>query len=159
MTRAPQAEPGDEPRGEAKPPTRPRALLAAAGAVVVDPLERVLLVRRARPPAIGEWSLPGGRVEEGESPGSAAVRELREETTIDGRVVASLGIVEIEREGIAFAIHEFLVATASESAARAGDDAADVRWAHRDELESLGVRADAIAVIDRGLSKRRALGS
>jgi ADP-ribose pyrophosphatase YjhB (NUDIX family) len=131
----------------------------AAGAVVIDGLERVLLVRRGHPPAAGEWSLPGGRVEEGESPRSAAVRELREETTIDGRVVASLGIVQIERQGFAFAIHEFLVVPNSESLARAGDDASDVRWARRDELTSLGVQADAIAVIDRGLLERRALGS
>ena len=158
MPGPPQAEPGDETRDEPNPPPTPRALVAA-GAVVVDPLERVLLVRRARPPAIGEWSLPGGRVQEGESPGSAAVRELREETMVDGRVVASLGVIEIEREGFAFSIHEFLVAPMSEGPARAGDDAADVRWAHRSELESLGVRADAIAVVDRGLAKRRALGS
>jgi hypothetical protein len=78
---------------------------------------------------------------------------------VDGRVVASLGVIEIEREGFAFSIHEFLVAPMSEGPARAGDDAADVRWAHRGELESLGVRADAIAVVDRGLAKRRALGS
>jgi ADP-ribose pyrophosphatase YjhB (NUDIX family) len=131
----------------------------AAGAVVIDRLERVLLVRRGHPPAVGEWSLPGGRVEEGESPRSAALRELREETTVDGQVVASLGIVQIEREGFAFAIHEFLVVPKSETPARAGDDASDVRWARRDELASLGVRADAIAVIDRGLLERRALGS
>jgi ADP-ribose pyrophosphatase YjhB (NUDIX family) len=131
----------------------------AAGAVVIDRLERVLLVRRARPPAAGEWSLPGGRVEEGESPSFAALRELREETTLDGHVVASLGVVQIEREGFAFAIHEFLVVPDGEGSARAGDDASDVRWARRDELLSLGVRADAIAVIDRGLAERRALGS
>ena len=75
----------------------------AAGVVVVDPIERVLLVRRGRPPAAGEWTLPGGRVEDGESPEAAAVRELREETAIDGRVVASLGVVEIEREGVRYA--------------------------------------------------------
>jgi ADP-ribose pyrophosphatase YjhB (NUDIX family) len=131
----------------------------AAGAVVIDRLERVLLVRRARPPSAGEWSLPGGRVEAGESPGAAAVRELREETGVDGRLVASLGVIEIEREGFSFAIHEFLVVMASESPTRAGDDASDVHWACREELASLGVRADAIAVVDRGLEKRRTLGS
>jgi 8-oxo-dGTP diphosphatase len=127
----------------------------AAGAVVLDPRERVLLVRRGRAPSAGEWTLPGGRVEEGESPRAAAVRELREETAIDGKVVASLGIVEIEREGIRYSIHEFLVAPAGVGLARACDDAADVRWAAREELEGIGVRSDAIAVVDRGLALRR----
>ena len=154
MSRRPQAEPGAEPETRTPPPT-----LVAAGAVVIDRLERVLLVRRARPPSAGEWSLPGGRVEAGESPGAAAVRELREETGVDGRLVASLGVIEIEREGFSFAIHEFLVVMASESPTRAGDDASDVHWASREELASLGVRADAIAVVDRGLEKRRTLGS
>ena len=154
MTSPPQAEPGDEPTGRAPP-----SALVAAAAVVIDRLERVLLVRRARPPSAGEWSLPGGRVEAGESPGAAAVRELREETGVDGRLVASLGVIEIEREGFSFAIHEFLVVMASESPTRAGDDASDVHWACREELASLGVRADAIAVVDRGLEKRRTLGS
>ncbi len=128
--------------------------MVAAGAVVVDPLERVLLVRRGRPPGAGEWTLPGGRVEDGESPAAAAVRELREETAIEGRVVAPLGVVKIEREGVHYSIHEFLVEP-SGGPARASDDAADVRWAHRDELEALVVRADAIAVVDRGLALRR----
>jgi len=132
--------------------------VVAAGAVVVDRLERVLLVRRARPPAAGEWTLPGGRVEKGESPHAAAVRELREETAIDGRVVAPLGVVAIERGGTLYAIHEFLVEAASEGPARAGDDAAEVRWARRSELEAIGVRADAIAVIERGLAMRSSLG-
>ena len=130
----------------------------AAGAVVVDRFERILLVRRARTPSAGEWTLPGGRVEEGESPGSAAVRELREETAIDGRVVASLGLAEVERGEITYAIHEFLLEAIGEWPARAGDDAAEVRWAHRGELEAIGVRADAIAVIERGLAMRSSLG-
>ena len=132
-----------------------RSPIAAAGAVVLDRLERVLLVRRGRPPSAGEWTLPGGRVEEGESPEAAAVRELREETAIEGRVVAPLGVVAIAREGVAYSIHEYLVAPVAGRAARAGDDADAVRWAHRGELESIGVRAEAIAVVDLGLALQR----
>jgi mutator protein MutT len=129
----------------------------AAGAVLVDARGRVLLVRRGHAPAAGEWTLPGGRVEEGESPEEALLRELREETAIDGRVVASLGVVTISREGAEYAIHEYLVTPARDDMARAGDDAAEVRWAHRGELASIGVRADAIAVVDRGLARLRSL--
>jgi 8-oxo-dGTP diphosphatase len=138
-----------------RPPQAERGHVVAAGAIVIDRLGRVLLVRRGRPPAVGEWTLPGGHVEEGESPEAAAVRELREETTIDGRVIAPLGVVEIAREGVRYSIHEYLVMPMGDGPALANDDAADVRWAHRGELESIGVRDDAIAVVDRGLALRR----
>src|ERR1019366_8751461 len=104
----------------------------------------------------GEWTLPGGRVEAGETPEVAVVRELREETALEGRVVASLGVVTVAREGETYAIHEYLVRPAKPSRAnagvRAGDDAADVRWVEAGELAALGVRSDAVAVIERGLA-------
>ncbi len=139
------------------PPQAEPRRIEAAGAVVVSADERLLLVRRGRPPAAGEWTLPGGRVEAGESSDAAVLRELREETAIEGRVVASLGVVEIARESVTFAIHEYLVAPVSDGPPRAGDDADEVRWVLRAELEDLGVRADAIAVVDRGLALRRSL--
>lgn len=52
----------------------------------------VLLIRRATPPRIGEWSLPGGRLEPGEAPADAALRELTEETGVTARL---LGLIEI----------------------------------------------------------------
>jgi 8-oxo-dGTP diphosphatase len=139
----PQAEPCDRAiAGSA---------VLAAGAVVIDDGERILLVRRGRSPSAGEWTLPGGRVEAGEAPEAAVVRELREETAIEARVVAPLGVVTIARDDVVYAIHEFLMASQSDEAPRAGDDAADARWATREDLDALGVRSDAIAVIDRGL--------
>jgi mutator protein MutT len=132
------------------------ACVVAAGAVVIDERGRVLLVRRGRSPSVGEWTLPGGRVEPGESPEAAVVRELREETGLLGRPTSALGVVTIERDGVHYAIHEFSVALAEpagDAALRPGDDAAEARWARRDELPTLGVRADAIAVIDRALAR------
>src|SRR5262245_49581335 len=55
------------------------ARVPCAGAVVLDSAGRLLLVRRAREPGRGRWSLPGGRVEAGETAAAAAVREVREE--------------------------------------------------------------------------------
>jgi 8-oxo-dGTP diphosphatase len=138
------------------PQAEPR-VVAAAGAVVFDePGRRVLLVRRGRAPSLGEWTLPGGRIEPGESPEAAVVRELREETGVEGRVVASLGVVAIAREGVTYSIHEFLLAPdpQSDAAPRPGDDAAAVRWVPREALEALGVRADAREVIERGFALR-----
>jgi mutator protein MutT len=150
------------------PPQAERSAIVAAGAVVVDDRGRVLLIRRGHAPSAGEWTLPGGRVEAGETPEVAVVRELREETALEGRVVASLGVVTVAREGETYAIHEYLVRPAKPSRAnagvRAGDDAADVRWVEAGELAALGVRSDAVAVIERGLAHahggpRRARGS
>ncbi len=145
MRDGPQAEPLGSADG-----------VAAAGAVVVDPAGRVLLVRRARPPSAGAWTLPGGRLEPGESPEEAVAREVLEETSLRVRVVCSLGLVVIEREGFRYRIYEHLVVPTGGGPPRAGDDAGDVRWIERTELDTFGVAPDAIAVIDRGLSEARA---
>ena len=60
-------------------PPRP---IVAVGAVIIDG-DRVVLVKRGREPLKGEWSLPGGAVEIGETLGAAVVREVREETCLD----------------------------------------------------------------------------
>ena len=131
--------------------------VVAVGAIVIDRGERVLLVRRARPPSAGVWTLPGGRVEGAESLEAAVLREVREETALDARVVCPLGVVPVAREGFAYVIHEFLLAPLDGRAALApGDDAADARWARRDELEGLGVWPDVVELVERGLAETRA---
>lgn len=126
----------------------------AVGAVVVDRAGRVLVVRRGRPPGVGDWSLPGGRVETGESLEQAVVREVYEETGVRARVVCALGVVVLAREGYAYAIHEHLLAPCDDLAApSAGDDALDARWAERPELERLGMRAEALAIVDKALAR------
>jgi len=133
------------------------ASVQAVGAVVLDGDGRVLLVLRGRPPAAGTWTLPGGKVEMGETPEAAVVRELREETALVASVVHDLGELTIEREGLVFAVHEYLLVPVDGRAPCAGDDAADVRWALPGELEGLGVFPDAIAVIKRGLEVRETI--
>jgi 8-oxo-dGTP diphosphatase len=126
--------------------------ILAVGAVVVDPAGRVLLVLRGRAPGAGTWSLPGGRVEPGESLAAAALREVREETGLAARVIGDLGVVAVAREGYAYAIHEHLLEPLDPGATpHAGDDADAVRWALPEELESLGVAASAREVVLRGL--------
>jgi 8-oxo-dGTP diphosphatase len=131
----------------------------AVGGVVVDRSGRILVVRRGRPPGVGDWSLPGGRLEPGETTEAAIVREVREETAVHARVVCALGVVTVEREGFAYAIHEHLLVPVdggADPAPRAGDDASEARWVNRDDAVALGVRADALAVIDAALVEVRA---
>lgn len=131
----------------------------AVGAVVLDAPGRVLVVRRGRAPSAGEWSLPGGRVEAGESLQAAIVREVLEETGVGARVVCPLCVVPVAREGYAYAIHEHLL-TALEPAPEphAGDDAAEARWIDPVDAPALGLRPDAQAVVASGIAEARRRG-
>jgi 8-oxo-dGTP diphosphatase len=108
-----------------------------AGAVVRDPAGRLLLVRRGREPGRGRWSLPGGRVEAGETAADAAVREVREETGLD--VVAGAVVGRVERPGpggVTYVIDD-IACTVRGGQLRAGDDADDARWVHGAEVALL----------------------
>lgn len=56
--------------------------------------DEVLLIRRGAPPRLGEWSLPGGRIEPGEGVRAAALRELREETGVEARLIGLIDVVD-----------------------------------------------------------------
>ncbi len=114
-----------------------RTVVPCVGGVVRDADHRLLVVRRGRPPGVGLWSLPGGRVEAGESDHRALARELFEETGLSVAVAALLGTVE--RDGAAgevFLIRDY-TCTVLSGDLRAGDDAAEVRWVSTDELRDL----------------------
>lgn len=140
-------------------PSTPQAV-AAAGGVLFDGGGRVLLVRRGRPPGAGTWSLPGGRIEAGEAPADAAVREVFEETSLRTRAVCcSLGVVDVAAEGYRYAIHEHLLALVDPpaSALRAGDDASEVRWVAIAALADFAVSPAVAQVIARGVTAARAV--
>lgn len=126
----------------------------AAAAIVVREDNRVLLVRRGRPPRVGLWTLPGGRIEPGESDEAAAAREVFEETGLRIRVVAFVETVQLVGPPD-FAIAEFLAEPLGDADAfAAADDAAEARWAARAEMDALGVNPEAIAVVEKALAMR-----
>jgi 8-oxo-dGTP diphosphatase len=90
--------------------------------------DRLLLVRRGRGPAQGEWAVPGGRVERGETLAEAVVRELREETGIAGACGGLVGWVERIGDDHHYVILDFAVVPLDDAEPVAGDDAAEVAW-------------------------------
>ena len=115
--------------------------MACAGAVVRDARGRILLIRRGTEPGRGLWSVPGGRVEPGETTAEAAVRETREETGLSVVVDGLAGTVErAGTHGVVYVIDDH-VATPAPGAdpadVRAGDDADEVRWVYVDQLADL----------------------
>lgn len=134
----------------------PEAPVAGVGAVVIRGGE-VLLVRRAYPPRAGEWSLPGGRLELGESLAEGVRREILEETGIDvvvGPLVELFDRVHRDAAGRVryhFVIADFLCRAVG-GVLRAGDDAAEARWVPRAGVAALGVNAHAAAVIEKGFA-------
>lgn len=108
------------------------------GAVaVVD--DRILLVRRGHGPAAGEWSVPGGRVEGGETLAEAVVRELAEETGLEGVCEDLLDWVERIGADDHFVIFDFRVTILDgpETTPRAGGDAAEAAWVALDQVAYL----------------------
>jgi ADP-ribose pyrophosphatase YjhB (NUDIX family) len=112
------------------------------GAIVHDRVGRLLLIKRGREPGRGLWSLPGGRVEPGESEHEAIVREMVEETGLRVRVVRLVGRVHRPSPaGSTYDIGDYLceVLEPDGGTLTAGDDADDARWVDAAEYGALPV--------------------
>ena len=111
------------------------------GGIVTDAAGRLLLVRRGHEPSLGLWSVPGGRVEPGETDTAAVRREVREETSLDVLVGELAGAVERPAPGGSlFVIRDYHCRPAPDAdltAVRAGDDADEVGWFTREEVLAL----------------------
>jgi ADP-ribose pyrophosphatase YjhB (NUDIX family) len=116
----------------------PAPTVRASGVVVIEPAG-LLLVRRRFDPGAGCWSLPGGRLEEGESPATCAEREVREETGLDVDLVGVVGYAIIQSGTSRFIVTNFRATRRDRSCApRAGSDAEAVAFFALEQL--LGLR-------------------
>lgn len=101
--------------------------------------EKLLLIRRAKPPGQGFWSIPGGHVEPGESWQEAVEREVREETGLVATCGSFIGWVERSAGGDRYLIADFLVDVLAPETAAAGDDAADLTFADAEDMKLLEI--------------------
>ncbi len=130
----------------------PGNVVPCVGAVVKDSRGRLLLIKRGHEPGAGLWSLPGGRIEPGETDAEALVREMLEETGLivePGRLIG-----QVRRPGIAGDVIDIkdYAATVTGGTLRAGDDAADARWVGTKELGALAVTDGLVeALTDWGI--------
>ena len=99
----------------------------AVGAIVRR-ADDLLLVKRGRPPGVGEWSVPGGRVEPGEMLMEAVTRELQEETGLNGICGRLVGWVERIGDDRHFVILDFEATVAGDLTPSPGSDASEARW-------------------------------
>ena len=112
------------------------------------PASGLLLVRRANPPAQGLWSIPGGRVEPGESAQDAVLRELLEETGLRGVIEREVGTVErAAPSGGTYVIRDFLVRVDGTPRPVAGDDASEAGWFTEDEVRALDTSPGLVATL------------
>lgn len=130
--------------------TAPAASPSPTAGVICLRGDEVLLIKRGTPPRQGQWSLPGGRIEFGETAQAAALRELGEETGIQARLLGLVDVVDgvfTSRQTGETTRHYVMFDYAAEwtgGEPRAGDDAADARFFSRQ---------DALAAVEWDLTR------
>jgi len=133
---------------EERPPDEPVPEVPCVGAVVHDERGRLLLVQRGHAPSAGLWSVPGGRMEAGETQEQAVVRELAEETGLLVHPVRPLGAVRVDGAGVVFLVTDWLCTLAVPGQRPvAGDDADDAAFVDTAGLAALAVAPGVVPAL------------
>ena len=137
----------------------PETPLVGVGAVILDQ-GRVALVKRRFPPLAGEWSIPGGRLEIGETLREGIIREVREETGLTVEPAELLGVYDrlLRDEAGRILYHYVLIDFLCRRLAgelQAGGDADDARWFSRQEIAEILLVEDTAEVVRLGFDKAR----
>ena len=130
------------------------------GSIVTDPSGRILLILRGKEPALGCWSLPGGRVEWDETVIEATAREVLEETGVPVLVGELVGTVERDApDGSVYVIYDFACTPLAQVVPVAGDDADAAGWFEPEAVWSLECAPGLLdALVDWGVLERGAPG-
>jgi 8-oxo-dGTP diphosphatase len=127
--------------------------LVGVGAVIWNDRGEIVLIRRGQEPRLGEWSIPGGRLEWGESVRDGIVREVREETGLQVEVMGLIDVVDsVTRDGSGevvrhYVLIDFLVRPVSGTLS-AGSDAAEARWVAYTSLDEYVLWKETRRIID-----------
>jgi len=117
------------------------------GSIVFNDKRQVLMIRRNQPPAMGLWSVPGGKLEAGESLADACQREVKEETGLDVEVSNIVAVVERQIEGFHYVVIDFLAHLVAENAIPvAQSDVAEAKWISLEAIEDYAL-VDGLAKI------------
>jgi len=135
-----------------------RPMVGVGGVVIRD--ERALLIRRGSAPLEGEWSIPGGMLEIGETILDGVQRELLEETAIEVKVLDLIEVFErLTRDEAGKLKYHFVIldylCEAVRGEARAGSDVTDVAWARAEELNAYSLTTTATRVIQKAFEMAR----
>jgi len=98
------------------------------------------------------WSIPGGRIEDGETEAEACLRELTEETSVSAELLTKITALDADFEGFHYRLHDYLARWTS-GEPQAGDDADLARFVPLSELATLGMWAETVRVIQEGHEK------
>jgi 8-oxo-dGTP diphosphatase len=147
-------------------PDRP---LVGVGGVVIDD-DRALLIRRGSEPLLGEWSIPGGTLELGETLEQGVARELLEETGLEVRVIELIEVfdriyletaagedAQKTRPRFHYVIVDYLCERIG-GVALAGSDVTEVAFAREDELDKYGLTPTATRILRKAFAMGRCRG-
>ena len=133
--------------------------IVGVGAVIWNADNHIVLIRRGTEPRLGEWSIPGGRVECGESLREAIIREVQEETGLDVEIENLIDVVDSitrDRTGAVLRYYVLIDFTARHvaGALRCGSDAAEAHWVPYGRIGEYALWTETRRIIDTSARMR-----